>query len=115
MHDLYSKFSRNINLLVVYITEAHAVDEWPVGDPLKIMQPKSTIERISIVRKFKNDYDFLLPILVDTIDNEYEKTYSAWPIRFYVFHKNKIVFRSSPDEMNTYDSIPPNLESFLRN
>ena len=32
--------------MFVYIAEAHAVDEWPVGHPVHICQPKSTMERI---------------------------------------------------------------------
>jgi len=114
MHKLYSKYSRTVNFLVVYIAEAHAVDEWPVGDPLKIMQPKSTMERAGIASKFKKDYQFLLPMLVDTVDNEYEQTYSAWPIRFYIVVDNKIHFKAFPDELNTYDSIPPKLDLMLQ-
>jgi len=115
MHALYSKFSRTVNFLVIYIAEAHAVDEWPVGDPLQIMQPRSTGERVAIASKFKKDYNFLLPMLVDTVDNAYEQMYSAWPIRFYVIQNNKILFKAHPDELNTYDSIPPKLHIILEN
>jgi len=113
MHALLSKYSRTVNFLVVYIAEAHAVDEWPVGDPLKIMQPRSTLERAAIASKFKKDYNFLLPMLVDTVDNEFEKTYSAWPIRFYVIQDYQVIFKAFPDEMNTYDSIPPKIDVLL--
>lgn len=113
MHALLSKFSRIVNFLVIYIAEAHAIDEWPVGDPLKIMQPISTIERVGIASKFKKDYNFLLPMLVDTVQNEFEQTYSAWPIRFYVIHEDKIVFKANPDALNTYDSIPPQVDAIL--
>lgn len=114
MHSLYSKYSRTVNFLVIYIAEAHASDEWPVGDPLKIMQPRSTLERAAIASKFKKDYSFLLPMLVDTVDNEYEQTFSAWPIRFYIVHKSTVLFKACPDELNTYDSIPPRLDAFFR-
>jgi len=114
MHNLLSKFNRVVNFLVVYIAEAHAVDEWPVGDPLKILQPKTTAERAAIASKFKRDYRFRLPMLVDTVDNCYEQMYSAWPIRFYVAQHNKIIFKAYPDALNTYDSIPPQLDALFR-
>jgi len=113
MHNLLSKHSRKVNFLVVYITEAHAVDEWPVGDPLKILQPKSTLERVGVASKFKKDYNLLLPLLVDSVENTFEQTYSAWPIRFYVAQDFKVLFKAYPDELNTYDSIPPQLDALF--
>lgn len=114
MHKLLSKYSRTVNFLVIYIVEAHAVDEWPVGDPLKILQPKSTAERVGVAAKFKKDYGLLLPMLVDTISNSFEQTYSAWPIRFYVAQQKKIIFKAYPDHLNTYDSIPPKLDELFQ-
>jgi len=113
MHNLLVKYSRKVNFLVVYIAEAHAVDEWPVGDPLKIMQPKTNVERAAIAKKFKESYSFMLPMLADTVENDFEQTYSAWPIRFYVVQDKKILFKAFPDEHNTYDSIPPALDQLF--
>jgi len=114
MHKLLVKFNRTINFLVVYIAEAHAVDEWPVGDPLKIMQPRSNRERVAIAQKFKQDYNLLLPMLVDTVQNTFEQTYSAWPIRFYVIQNSRVLFKAYPDAHNTYDSIPPQLDALFQ-
>ena len=33
---------------MVYISEAHARDEWPVGDPIIIDQPKTLSKRLEI-------------------------------------------------------------------
>jgi len=113
MHKLLVKYSRKINFLVIYIAEAHAADEWPVGDPLKIMQPKTNMERAAIAKKFQDDYQFMLPMLVDSVENSFEQTYSAWPIRFYVVQDKKVLFKAFPDERNTYDSIPPALDKLF--
>jgi hypothetical protein len=51
---------------------------------------------------------------VDTVDNEYEQTFSAWPIRFYIVHGGQVLFKACPDELNTYDSIPPRLDRFFK-
>jgi hypothetical protein len=41
------RFAGRADFLVCYIAEAHAADEWPVGDPLVANQPKALSERLS--------------------------------------------------------------------
>ena len=43
---------------MVYISEAHARDEWPVGDPIIIDQPKTLSKRLEIANKFRDFFDF---------------------------------------------------------
>jgi len=90
------------------------VDEWPVGDPLRIIQPRTTLERCGVAREFSREYEFCVPILVDAIENEFSEKFSAWPIRFFVLEEGRrLVFKAQPDHLNTYDSIPPALDGFL--
>jgi len=102
-----------VNFLAIYIVEAHAVDEWPVGDPLIITQPVSTVERCGVARTFVNSYNLQVPMLVDGISNDFSETWAAWPVRFYVVKGKKLLFKGQPDKLNTYDSIPKMLEGFL--
>jgi len=113
MHKLLEQFGGKVNFLTVYIVEAHAIDEWPVGDPLKITQPLSLPERVGVAREFVREYDYKIPLLVDQMDNNFSEQYAAWPIRFYVLEGKKLVFKAQPDHNNTYDSIPPMLHKFL--
>jgi len=114
MHNMFKKYSREVNFLTIYIVEAHAVDEWPVGDPLKVSQPLSTVERCGVARSFVKEYNYQIPVLVDLIDNNFSETWAAWPIRFYVVEdKRNLVYKAQPDEKNTYDSIPIDLERFI--
>jgi len=121
LHRLASSVA-TADFVVVYITEAHAQDEWPIGDPLKINQPVTDAERVGIARQFAADYDLQLPVLVDPVANHFEQAYAAWPIRFYVLEESfdnsgrplpKLVYKAQPDHNNTYDSIIPDLEGFL--
>jgi hypothetical protein len=43
---------------LVYISEAHARDEWPVGDPIIIDQPKTLSKRLEIANGFRDFFDF---------------------------------------------------------
>lgn len=114
MQDLFQK---RVQLVGVYIVEAHAIDEWPVGDPLKITQPKSTIERCGVARAFVQEYQLRTPMIVDGIENEFSEEFAGWPVRFYVVEKEPegwvLKFKAQPDEKNTYDSVPKRLEGVL--
>jgi len=43
------------------------------------------------------EWKFPIPMLVDTMDNQFEKEFAAWPLRFYVIQNNKLVFKAQPD------------------
>lgn len=112
-----------MDFAAVYIVEAHAQDEWPIGDPLKISQPRSDAERCGIARQFQLDYNLQIPLLVDTVQNCFEETYAAWPIRFYVVTSTSqdgptkggptVIYKAQPDHNNTYDSIIPHVRVVL--
>lgn len=69
----------------VYIVEAHAADEWPAGARTSVIcQPKTLDERREAAAQFVLDRKILVPVLVDGMDNAFERAYAAWPFRFYV-------------------------------
>jgi len=104
-----------MNFLTIYIVEAHGQDEWPVGDPLKINQANSIGERCGVARQFVHQYEYPIPLLVDTMDNDFSTHYSAWPIRFYVLDPHrKVLYKAQPDKKNTYDSSLPELREWIR-
>jgi len=70
----------------VYISEAHASDEWPVGHCAFIQQPKSTVERIAVAQERLAELgvgeEFVR--LVDLAEeNNFHATYACWPFRWY--------------------------------
>lgn len=102
MHSLYRELDSRVDFLVVYISEAHAKDEWPVGHQFSFCkQPRSLDERIDVCRQFVKEYDFELPICVDSMANRFRDTFAAWPFRYYVLHQGKIIFKAQPDP-NTF-------------
>jgi hypothetical protein len=97
--------SNIIRFLVIYITEAHAKDEWPVGKTIScVNQPITIEERIEHARQYKTTFHLETPILVDTMDNTFHNTYGSWPFRFYVIHMGKLVLKAQPNaEALCYD------------
>ena len=75
-----------MRFLVVYIAEAHASDEWPVGALTSVTtQPTHLQHRINLAQKVKSKllHDEV-DVVCDAMDNGFQQTMAAWPIRAYV-------------------------------
>lgn len=85
--------------LAVYIAEAHARDQWPMGKTISCVdQPKTLEQRLTNAQQCKKNYNFEVPMVVDNMNNDFHLTYGSWPFRFYVLHQGKLVFKAEPDE-----------------
>lgn len=88
-----------IQFVFVYITEAHAVDEWPIGSDIVVKQPKTIDERKKICKQFiehSNWDQTLIPMYLDEIQNHFDDTYAAWPVRFYIVQEEKMQYIAEP-------------------
>ena len=77
-----------MDFLFVYIMEAHAKDEWPLGKTRsKFRQHQTLGERIEAAKfylkrslQMENSADAAeIPLAVDLMDNEFNTTFGAWP------------------------------------
>jgi len=96
MNDMFDEYKDVCDFLIVYIREAHAVDEWPLGDHVVVKQHKEIQERIDIAKEMIDKLGYKIPLVVDSIENEFAEKYSIWPERFYVINENKVKFSSVP-------------------
>lgn len=96
LHKLFRDFRGIADFLTVYILEAHAVDEWPLGTSVEIKQHRVLEERISAAELFIRDYEYKLPLVIDSIDNSFNSIFAAWPERFYIAHNNKLAYIAQP-------------------
>lgn len=88
-----------MRLLTIYIAEAHARDQWPAGKTISCVdQPTQLEQRLENARRFQEKFNFEMPMLVDSMDNTFHKTYGSWPFRFYVIHDGKLVLKPEPGE-----------------
>jgi len=79
---------------MIYISEAHASDEWKLGNIVDINQHKTPQDRINAATNFIEEYDWKIPTVVDSfhsMDNRgFEATYSAWPERYFIFKEGRM-------------------------
>eukprot|EP00037_Helgoeca_nana_P013078 m.119869 g.119869 ORF g.119869 m.119869 type:complete len:133 (+) comp21821_c0_seq2:1043-1441(+) len=88
----------------VYIEEAHAADEWPLGAFERHAQPRTIEQRVELARRFARVYSRptcegvgpIIPVCVDTIDNAFGEAFAVWPERFFVIRGGTVTFISQP-------------------
>lgn len=96
MDNLQESYKEKLNLIIVYISEAHAKDEWPISHKNQTNQHKNLEERINAARQILNDYPNLRSkVFVDSFDKQnYENEFCGWPERAYLIRNNKIKYVS---------------------
>ena len=112
--NMANRFADRADFLMVYIAEAHAADEWPVGDPVVANQPKRLKERLSLANSFVSEYSIdkepLLHMVVDNLSDmsphesdPADRAYAFWPTRFYVVDScGKISYKANPNQTHEY-------------
>lgn len=92
LNSLLDIYGSHADFLGVYITEAHAKDEWPMGTTVCYRQPKTLEERLGIARNFKEQRGFRWTLLVDSMLNAFNDSYSAFPERLFVIEDSRMVY-----------------------
>lgn len=93
--------SRVVRVVFVYISEAHASDEWPISQPFESAQSRTVDERRVAAQEM-----IRLGLDVDTFvaDDVFEQTYRPWPLRVFVIRLGRIVYAPEPIA-GTYDIV----------
>ena len=122
--DIRHRYSATADFCYVYISEAHARDEWPLGGVESHPQPTSFEERRRLACRFQTLYASLgaasadpasqaatsavtssaghgalceaMPVLVDGMGNAFAEAYAVWPERFFVIEDGRISYISRP-------------------
>jgi len=98
LHAAFEAIKNRLQFLVVYISEAHAADEWPVGHVISSCnQPKTIEDRMENARIFAKKHALRIPMLLDTMANEFQSQFSPWPFRFFVLHRGRVAHKPQPD------------------
>lgn len=85
-------------MFIVYTTEAHAADIWPIGMSAGTInyQHQSIKDRSEYAKKFQKQYSLELPIYLDNMNNDYETIYSTWPFRYHLIKNRKMKLVPNP-------------------
>lgn len=65
-----------------------------VKQPARFTQCKTLEERIEHAKEFVKDKAYKIPLVVDSMSDEFMDKYACWPERFFVLEKGKLVFKT---------------------
>jgi type I thyroxine 5'-deiodinase len=108
-------FQDQVELVLVYIKEAHSGDEWQMDSNVesKVVfdQPRTFEARADLARTFVDRMEVETETLVDDIRNTAMACYAAWPERIYVIDREgRIVYKGG---VGPFYFEPEELRKFL--
>lgn len=68
--------------MFVYIEEAHAADEWPIGSSVVERQARCIEERVDAALRLGLSWRWTLT--VDSMHNHFAQHFAPWPFRYYL-------------------------------
>lgn len=113
---MFDEFTpRGVRFVMVYIEEAHAVDEWPIGSQYVIRQHTTPSERAAAAARVHSELGLRMPVLLDTLQNDFNRAYSAWPFRYYVVNGTGVLTLSAQpiDASLPLSELAPHVEGLL--
>jgi len=97
MNEIFDLFKDLAVFLVVYVSEAHAIDEWPLGRNVCVVKHQCIEERIDVAKRLLiEERGCRLNVLVDTMENDFERIYKGWPERFFIIRDFKMALIAEP-------------------
>ena len=64
--------------------QGEIVEGWPIGSQYNYPQHKTIDDRLNMAKKFIHQYQWPIPTVIDSIENEFNEKYAAWPDRAYL-------------------------------
>lgn len=121
-NDFHRKFSCDINIIHIYILEAHFVDEkdgiiidgWPIGNSYRYPQHKNLSDRLKMANEFIVETDIGMLTLVDNMNNDFNHHFGSWPDRAYIVFENTLMwFSSTVDDGKRYETWTEQIEKII--
>ena len=98
---LHRRFSDRVEFFVVYIREAHPIDEWQVesneSEKILFAQPTTLAARREIAQVCSLKLELPIPTLIDDMENSTDRKYYALPDRLYLIGSDgRVAYRGGP-------------------
>lgn len=99
MLEVHRKYCSGANapgrFLTIYIEEAHAVDGWhlPKSGCPNIRDHVTLADRMQAAQLFVDTLNFPIETVVDSMKNDANLNYRAWPERLYIVMNGTVVYK----------------------
>ncbi len=90
----------HIDILFVYILEAHASDEWKLGNKYQIPKHKTLQDRIAAAKLLKDTLQLPdnVTLVCDSMENTFEEKYCCWPDRCMLIQNEVALVAKEPSK-----------------
>jgi len=102
VHSLQAGLAEKALFLTIYLAEAHAQDQWPLGRHVQVLQHKTVEDRLAIANRYVETTGYQIHLVADDITNPFLKAYWAHPERFYVIVDGKLGLKGQPTDDGWY-------------
>jgi hypothetical protein len=96
---MHAEAGDRAGFLLVYVREAHALDEWVTPDNERdgvgVLQPRTIAGRLDAAASLCDRLDLRMPAVTDDVDDRVATAYGAWPDRLYVLDEAGVVVHKS--------------------
>ncbi len=99
--DLALRYAGRVDVLFVYLSEAHATDEWPISYPVRAHAHRCIEDRTAAACAFQRRSGWEeapIHVAADSMDNFAQVTFGAWPFRFFVLQNDKVLMRGEAED-----------------
>jgi hypothetical protein len=125
LQELYQRYHKQVQFLMVYIREAHPVDGWWLGHGLfslalkmyrspvatDVYDPPTIEERRAVAGRCDSALQYGIPTLVDEMDDAVNRAYAAWPTRLYLVGLDgRVIYGGG---LGPFDFKPAKLENAI--
>lgn len=91
MEEMYQEYQQIAEFRIVYISEAHAVDDsrpTPFARLKGIFEHQDYGQRCSTAEMMMQEENITIPCVIDEMDNQVSRAYNALPDRVFVVDKD---------------------------
>lgn len=112
--EFYDKYSNIADIYILYILEAHFVEKdesgnfiggWPIGYQYNYAQTKTIEERRNMIQLLLDEYHPTIPIMIDTMENDFQTKYNPWPDRAFMFQNGKVKYIARINDDGTRNMV----------
>jgi Iodothyronine deiodinase len=103
--QLQKEYAGRVEFAFVYIAEAHAADEWPVGSvKYRTPQTKTLAARLEVAQRARQQLGLTsIPTFVDDpATNAFEQLFASWPTRFFLLFDGHMARIENPDPYGAF-------------
>lgn len=101
LNSVADRFQGAAFFVFVYISEAHAKDEWPINQLEKEILRHQTLEdrraaAVGLLEAFPLHPAF--QVVLDSMEDAFNNAFASWPFRFWAIVNGRVALKPQPRE-----------------